>query len=247
MAAKKEGLPADARATLTEADPVERADENTAIPGPPGETLGNSSSKRNFLKLALLAGAGSALAIALPRAVDASANAIASTSSTTSSSTAQSTLRLSRVFRFLDPNTGAPQISGFQDTPPTGTTDLEVRMKHFTEIENFTFLGYVLSHELGGTTHLPIHTLVGLKVPDTEFQNLVNLAQTDTLSDEALGDTLLDIGINWEHFVASNNTLLIPGNPLKITDTAMQAKIDSLDLITEALVKEVNYRSRNRL
>jgi hypothetical protein len=54
---------------------------------------------------------------------------------------------------------------------------------------------------------------------------------------------VLDVGINWEHFVASNNTLLLPDQPLKISDAAMQAKIDSLDLITEALVQEVNLRS----
>ena len=67
---------------------------------------------------------------------------------------------------------------------------------------------------------------------------MVNLAQTDNLTDEDLGDTLLDVGINWEHFVASTNNILIPDQPLKITDSAMQAKIDSLDLITEALVAE---------
>ncbi|TLX93274.1 MAG: hypothetical protein E6K96_09640 [Thaumarchaeota archaeon] len=69
------------------------------------------------------------------------------------------------------------------------------------------------------------------------------MAQTDNLTDEDLGDTLLDVGINWEHFVASTNNILIPDQPLKITDSAMQAKIDSLDLITEALVAEVNLRS----
>src|SRR5437879_8256722 len=59
-------------------------------------------------------------------------------------------LRLSRVFRFNDPQTGAPQISDFPDSNPTGDTPLEIRMKHFTEIENFTFLAHVLGHELGG-------------------------------------------------------------------------------------------------
>ena len=72
---------------------------------------------------------------------------------------------------------------------------------------------------------------------------MVNLAQTDNLTDEDLGDTLLDVGINWEHFVASTNNILIPDQPLKVTDSAMQAKIDSLDLVTEALVAEVNLRS----
>src|SRR2546425_7884981 len=59
-------------------------------------------------------------------------------------------LRLSRVFRFNDPQTGAPQISDFPDSNPTGDTPLEIRMKHFTEIENFTFLAHVLGHQLGG-------------------------------------------------------------------------------------------------
>ncbi len=84
-------------------------------------------------------------------------------------------------------------------------------MKHFTEIENFTFLGYVLAHELGGTTPRPISAIKDLKVTDQEFQKLVDLAQTDNLTDEDLGDTTLDLGINWEHFVASTNTILIPG------------------------------------
>src|SRR6266540_5569458 len=152
-------------------------------------------------------------------------------------------LKLSRVFRFNDPQTGAPQISEFPDSNPTGDTPLEVRMKHFTEIENFTFLAYVLGHELGGTTPRPIRTVADLQVPDEEFQNFVNEAKTAMLTDEELGDTVLDVGINWEHFVASNDNLLIPEHPLKITDVLMQEKIDSLDFITEAFVQEVNLRS----
>ena len=54
---------------------------------------------------------------------------------------------------------------------------------------------------------------------------------------------MLDVGINWEHFVASTDNLLIPEHPLKITDVLMQEKIDSLDIITEAFVREVNLRS----
>jgi hypothetical protein len=159
-------------------------------------------------------------------------------------STRQSTpLKLSRVFRFADPETGAPQISDFPDSNPTGDTPLEVRMKHFTEIENFTFLGYTLAHELGGTTSRPIRTVADLQVPDEEFQNFVNEAKTATLTDEELADTVLDVGINWEHFVASNDNLLIPDHPLKITDVLMQEKIDSLDIITEAFVREINLRS----
>src|SRR2546428_542336 len=152
-------------------------------------------------------------------------------------------LRLSRVFRFNDPQTGAPQISDFPDSNPTGDTPLEIRMKHFTEIENFTFLSYTLAHELGGTTPRPIRTVTDLQVPDEEFQNFVNEAKTATLTDEELADTVLDVGINWEHFVASNDNLLIPEHPLKITDVLMQEKIDSLDIITEAFVREVNLRS----
>ncbi|HEV2225433.1 MAG TPA: hypothetical protein VGR56_01360 [Nitrososphaerales archaeon] len=153
-----------------------------------------------------------------------------------------STLKLSRVFRFVDPGTGEAQISDFPDSDPPGDTPLEVRMKHFTEIENFTFLAYVLSHELGGGPK-PIRTVADLQVPDSEFQNFVNQAKTTSLTDEELGDTTLDIGINWEHFVASNDNLLLPEHPLKISDVLMQEKIDSLDLITEALVREINHRS----
>ncbi len=152
-------------------------------------------------------------------------------------------LRLSRVFRFNDPQTGAPQISDFPDSNPTGDTPLEVRMKHFTEVENFTFLAHVLGHELGGTTPRPIRTVADLQVPDDEFQNFVNTARTVSLTDEDLADTVLDVGINWEHFVASNDNLLIPDHPLKISDVLMQEKIDSLDVITEALVREINFRS----
>src|SRR5713226_1291152 len=152
-------------------------------------------------------------------------------------------LKLSRVFRFNDPQTGAPQISDFPDSNPTGDTPLEIRMKHFTEIENFTFLAHVLGHELGGTTSRPIRTVTDLQVPDEEFQNFVNQAKTATLTDEELADTILDVGINWEHFVASNDNLLIPEHPLKITDVLMQEKIDALDFITEAFVREVNTRS----
>ncbi len=154
-----------------------------------------------------------------------------------------SPLKLSRVFRFVDQQTGAPQISDFPDSNPIGDTPLEIRMKHFTEIENFTFLGYTLAHELGGTTPGPIRTVSDLQVPDEEFQNFVNQAKTVNLTDEELADTVLDVGINWEHFVASNDNLLIPEHPLKITDVLMQEKIDSLDIITEAFVREINFRS----
>src|SRR6266568_2673433 len=152
-------------------------------------------------------------------------------------------LKLSRVFRFNDPQTGAPQISDFPDSNPTGDTPLEIRMKHFTEIENFTFLAHVLGHELGGTTPRPIRTVTDLQVPDDEFQNFVNEARTANVTDEELADSTLDVGINWEHFVASNDNLLLPDHPLKISDVLMQEKIDSLDIISEAFVRELNIRS----
>src|SRR5438094_7018993 len=152
-------------------------------------------------------------------------------------------LKLSRVYRFDEPQTGAPQISVFTDSNPTGDTPLEIRMKHFTEIENFTFLAHVLGHELGGTTPRPIRTVTDLQVPDEEFQSFVNQAKTVSLTDEELADSVLDVGINWEHFVASNDKLLIPEHPLKITDVQMQEKIDSLDFITEAFAREINFRS----
>jgi hypothetical protein len=85
--------------------------------------------------------------------------------------------------------------------------------------------------------------VIDLQVPDEEFRNFVNEAKTTTLTDEELADTVLDVGINWEHFVASNDNLLIPEHPLKITDVLMQEKIDALDIITEAFVREVNLRS----
>src|SRR2546427_10620248 len=142
-------------------------------------------------------------------------------------------LRLSRVFRFIDPQTGAPQISDFPDSNPTGDTPLEIRMKHFTEIENFTFLAHVLGHELGGTTPKPIRTVADLQVPDDEFQSFVNTARTFSLTDEDLADTVLDAGINWDHFVASTDNRLIPDHPFKIPDVLLQEKIASLDVITE--------------
>jgi hypothetical protein len=160
--------------------------------------------------------------------------------------TRRNLLKLSRVFRFDDPQTGAPQISDFPDSNPAGDTPLEIRMKHFTEIENFTFLAYVLGHELGGTTPRPIRTVTDIQVPDEEFQNLVNTAKTASVTDEELADSILDVGINWEHFVASNDNLLLPDHPLKISDVLMQEKIDALDIITEAFVRELNFRSIER-
>ena len=41
-----------------------------------------------------------------------------------------------------------------------------------------------------------------------------------------------------------SNDKMIPGSPLKVSDPVLQAKIDSLDLLSEALVAEVNLRAR---
>src|SRR5712692_5238173 len=64
------------------------------------------------------------------------------------------------------------------------------------------------------------------------------------LSNETLGDELLDVDINWEHFVASTNDKLIPGDPLKVSDAPLQRKIEALDELSEALVGEINQRSQ---
>lgn len=155
-----------------------------------------------------------------------------------------SIFHMTRVFRTTVK--GVPQISPFPEDAPSGDNDLEVRMKHFTEIENFSFLGFVLAHELKGSSRR-IETIQNLEVPDPGIQALINRAKTLSVGDEKLGDELLDVGINWEHFVASNNNLLIPGDPLRVSDPALQAKIDSLDELSEALVREVNRRARHPL
>ena len=152
-----------------------------------------------------------------------------------------SVFRLTRVFRYKTID-GVPQISAFPEDAPEGENDLQVRIKHFTEIENFAFLGYVLAHELKGPAKL-ISTIQHLRVPDLEFQALIDRAKPLVVNDEVLGDELLDVGINWEHFVASNNDKMIPGDPLRVSDARLQAKIDSLDEISEALVQEINLRS----
>jgi len=151
---------------------------------------------------------------------------------------------ISRVFRFNDGNTGAAQISAFPEQAPQGENDLEIRIKHFTEIENFGFLGFVLAHELGSKKQQRVRTLDNLNVEDAEVQGLiVNLRQAE-LSSEALGDELLDVDINWEHFVASTNDKLVPGDPLRVSDAPLQNKIDALDELSEALVGEINQRSQ---
>jgi hypothetical protein len=151
---------------------------------------------------------------------------------------------ISRVFRFNDGNTGAAQISVFPEQAPQGENDLEIRIKHFTEIENFGFLGFVLAHELGGKEKQRVRALDNLNVQDPEVQGLVLNLRQARLSNEALGDELLDVDINWEHFVASTNDKLVPGDPLKVSDAQLQKKIDALDEVSEALVGEINQRSQ---
>ena len=155
-----------------------------------------------------------------------------------------SAFSISRVVRFNDGNTGAAQISVFPEESPQGENDLEIRIKHFTEIENFGFLGFVLSHELGGKRQQRVRTLDNLNVEDAEVQGLIVALRRTNLSNEALGDELLDVDINWEHFVASTNDKLIPGDPLKVSDAPLQRKIDALDELSEALVGEINQRSQ---
>lgn len=155
-----------------------------------------------------------------------------------------SAFSISRVFRFNDANTGAAQISVFPEQAPQGENDLEIRIKHFTEIENFGFLGFVLSHELGGKARRRVRTLDNLNVEDAEVKGLILNLRQAPLTNEALGDELLDVDINWEHFVASTNDKLIPGDPLKVSDAQLQKKIDALDELSEALVGEINQRSQ---
>lgn len=121
--------------------------------------------------------------------------------------------RTARIFRYYDANLRAFQVTKFPDDPPAGDTDLERRMRHFTEIENFSFFGHELARDIG---------------------------------EEKLADQIMDTGINWEHFVASTNDKMIPGQPTKISDLAMQAKIDELDQQTEDLVDLVNKLSAQR-
>src|SRR5437660_12591452 len=104
-----------------------------------------------------------------------------------------SVFNLSRVFRFKRAG-DIPQISPFPEDPPEAPTNLQVRMKHFTEIENFTFLGYVLAHECDGPAK-PISTLLNVEVPDKEFQAMVEKAQTEPVTDEELGDTNLMLAL----------------------------------------------------
>jgi hypothetical protein len=147
-----------------------------------------------------------------------------------------------RVFRFT--TNGAPQITQFPDNPPDGESDLDVRIKHFTEIENFSFLGYTLAHEMKGKVRKIEEPLPD--VEDKEVQEFIDSLKVSPIGDEGLGDLLLDIGINWEHFVASTDSLMVPGSPLTISDKRLQAKIDALDELSEALVREVNRRSRHK-
>lgn len=121
--------------------------------------------------------------------------------------------RPARVFRYFDANLRAYQITSFPDEAPEAPTDIERRIRHFTEIENFTFFGHELARDIG---------------------------------EEKLADQIMDTGLNWEHFVASFNNLMIPGEPTQISDALLQATIDELDQQTEGLVAQVNKLSAER-
>jgi len=70
-----------------------------------------------------------------------------------------------------------PQISDFPEDPPTGDTDLEIRMKHFTEIENFAFLGYILAHELKRRRLAKNQDNSRPDCSDAEFQTMIDRAK----------------------------------------------------------------------
>jgi hypothetical protein len=86
-------------------------------------------------------------------------------------------------------------------------------------------------------------------VPDPSVQADIDTLKTVEVTTERLGALILDRGLNWEHFVASFNANLVPGDPLKVDPTLafngvlVQPIIDSLDQLTEALVAEVNLRA----
>lgn len=82
----------------------------------------------------------------------------------------------------------------------------------------------------------------------TEIECFANLGYKLALDigEEELADQVQNVGLDWEHFVANTNGLLIPDNPTKISDPVMQAIIDALDTATEALVDKVNTLSASR-
>lgn len=151
---------------------------------------------------------------------------------------------MARIFRVLGANT-RPVITDFPDDPPSGNSDQEIRIKHFTEIETFTFLGFVLAHELAliDNTPKPVTAFINVEVPAPELKDKLAGFQKNPLSNEQLADELNDNGLNWEHFVANFTPQLVPGDPLRVQDSGLQQIIDSLDIITEGLVREINSRS----
>jgi hypothetical protein len=153
---------------------------------------------------------------------------------------------LARVYVFKTKD-GKQQVASFPDTLPDSDTDLGIRIKHFTEIENFTLFGRDLGHELAGAARAFGPHVMLLQVDDPEFATLLSEIQATTMTDEELGDQIADVGLNWEHFVASNNNLMIPGHPKVVSDSLLQQKINALEAITEALVEELNFRSVNPL
>lgn len=157
------------------------------------------------------------------------------------------TFKITRIFQhFVD---GIPQISPFPDEaidPPIGVNDLDVRIKHFTEIENFTLLADLLARQIQARDNdlHPIATIQNLTVSAPDIQARIDTAKPVQVNAERLGAFILDVGLNWEHNVASFNNLVVPGKPLQVSDPILQARIDSLDDLTEALVNEVNLRAR---
>lgn len=149
---------------------------------------------------------------------------------------------MARILRVTGPNS-RPIITDFPDDAPDGDTPLEIRTKHITEVETFTFLGFILAHELAllDTSAKPVTAFINVEVPT--FKEKLTYFQTKPLTNEQLADELNDIGLNWEHFLANTNDKLIPSSPTKITDTVFQEKIDALDILTEGLVREINTRS----
>src|SRR5215469_6271602 len=121
---------------------------------------------------------------------------------------------LVRVFQyFMD---GVPQISAFPEEPPPGRFDLEVRIKHFTEIENFTLLADLLARQIDDGVLRPIETLDGINITDSAVAADVARIKAQDWTSARLGALILDRGLNWEHFVASFNANMVPGLPLEV-------------------------------
>ena len=62
-----------------------------------------------------------------------------------------------------------------------------------------------------------------------------------------LANQVLQVGLDWEHLVANTNGLMDPGDPNKVTDPALQAEIDRLDGVTEALSARIDAAAQATL